>query len=107
LGIALLPVWMIGDLHAAPPVDPVSFTAVAAAECSGPPGGSPDPPASAATPRDTCEEVDVAVPVKPERCRQFQQPLQGEDPQPQRHQVTEMPPVRPVVTDSLTWYPIE
>jgi transposase len=45
------------------------------------------------------EEVDVVVPVKPERCRQCQQPLQGEDPQPQRHQVTEMPPVRPVVTE--------
>ena len=45
------------------------------------------------------EEVDVVVPVKPERCRQCQQPLQAEDLQPQRHQVTEMPPVRPVVTE--------
>ena len=26
-------------------------------------------------------------------------PLQGEDPQPQRHQVTEIPPVKPVVTE--------
>jgi transposase len=45
------------------------------------------------------EEVAVIVPVKPERCRCCQQPLQGEDPQPQRHQVTEIPPVKPVVTE--------
>ena len=44
------------------------------------------------------ETVDVVVPVKPERCRRCQHPLQGEDPQPQRHQVTEIPPVKPVVT---------
>src|SRR5262245_50088271 len=45
------------------------------------------------------EEVDVIVPVKPERCRRCQYPLQGEDSQPQRHQVTEIPPVKPVVTE--------
>jgi transposase len=45
------------------------------------------------------EQVDVVFPVKPERCRRCQQPLQGEDPQPQRHQVTEIPPVKPVVTE--------
>jgi len=45
------------------------------------------------------ETVDVVVPVKPERCRRCQHPLQGEDPQPQRHQVTEIPPVKPVVTE--------
>jgi transposase len=45
------------------------------------------------------EQVDVVVPVKPERCRRCQQPLQGEDLQPQRHQVTEIPPVKPVVTE--------
>jgi transposase len=45
------------------------------------------------------EEVDVLVPVKPERCQHCQHPLQGEDPQPQRHQVTEIPPVKPVVTE--------
>ena len=46
------------------------------------------------------EEVDVVIPVKPERCRRCQQPLQGEEAQPQRHQVTEIPPVNPVVTAS-------
>ncbi len=45
------------------------------------------------------EEVDVVVPVKPERCRHCQHPLQGEDLQPQRQQVTEIPPVKPVVTE--------
>jgi transposase len=43
--------------------------------------------------------VDVVVPVKPERCRRCQQSLQGEDPQPQRHQVTEIPAVKPQVTE--------
>ena len=45
------------------------------------------------------EEVDVMIPVKPVRCARCQHPLQGEDAQPQRQQVTELPPVRPVVTE--------
>lgn len=45
------------------------------------------------------EAVDVVVPVKPERCHHCQHLLQGEDPQPQRHQVTEIPPMKPVVTE--------
>jgi len=45
------------------------------------------------------EEVNVVIPVKPARCRRCQQPLQGEDPQPQRRQVTEIPPVKPVITE--------
>jgi transposase len=45
------------------------------------------------------EAVDVVVPVKPERCHHCQHLLLGEDPQPQRHQVTEIPPVKPVVTE--------
>jgi transposase len=45
------------------------------------------------------EEVDVVVLLKPERCHSCQHLLWGEDPQPQRHQVTEIPPVRPVVTE--------
>lgn len=38
-------------------------------------------------------------PVKPERCQSCQHPLHGQDPQPQRHQVTEIPPVTPLVTE--------
>jgi transposase len=45
------------------------------------------------------EEVDVVISVKPERCRRCQYPLQGEDAQPARHQVTEIPPIKPVVTE--------
>jgi transposase len=51
------------------------------------------------------EQVDVVVPVKPERCRRCQQPRQGEDLQPQRHHVTEIPPVKPVVTEDQ-WHPL-
>ena len=45
------------------------------------------------------EAVDAVCPVKPERCRRCQHPLSGEDPAPQRHQVTDLPPVQPVVTE--------
>ena len=45
------------------------------------------------------EEVDIVIPVKPTPCVHCQPPLQGEDPQPQRHQVTELPPAKPVVTE--------
>jgi transposase len=45
------------------------------------------------------EEVDVVIPVKPERCPRCHHLLPGEDPQPQRHQVTEIPPSRPAVTE--------
>ena len=45
------------------------------------------------------EAVDRVIPVKPERCSQCQHPLQGDDPAPQRQQVTEIPPVKPSVTE--------
>lgn len=45
------------------------------------------------------EEVDTIIPVKPQQCHRCQHPLQGDDPQPYRHQVTEVPPVKPVVTE--------
>src|SRR5512132_2266725 len=62
------------------------------------PGGQPghEGQARALVPE---EEVDIVVPVKPERCHHCQYTLQGEDPQPQRHQVTEIPPMKPVVTE--------
>jgi transposase len=44
-------------------------------------------------------EVENVVPVKPRQCARCQHPLQGDDPQPYRHQVTEVPPVTPVVTE--------
>jgi hypothetical protein len=42
------------------------------------------------------EEVALMVAVKPERC---QHRLGGEDAQPERHQVTDLPPIKPVVTE--------
>jgi transposase len=45
------------------------------------------------------EQVDVVIPLKPERCARCQHPLYGEDGQPQRHQVTEFPPMKPMVTE--------
>jgi transposase len=45
------------------------------------------------------EEVTSVVPVRPAQCARCQHPLEGDDPQPHRHQVTEVPPVTPVVTE--------
>jgi transposase len=45
------------------------------------------------------EAVDVVIPLKPAQCPHCQHPLRGEDSTPQRHQVTEVPPVKPVVTE--------
>lgn len=45
------------------------------------------------------EDVDVVIARQPEQCPRCQQSLTGDDPQPQRHQVIEIPPLRPVVTE--------
>jgi transposase len=45
------------------------------------------------------DEVDIVLPVKPTRCPHCQRPLCGEEPAPQRHQVTEIPPVQPIITE--------
>jgi transposase len=45
------------------------------------------------------DAVGVVRAVKPARCHRCQHPLHGQDPQPQRHQVTEIPPVQPHVTE--------
>ena len=39
------------------------------------------------------EEVKEVIPVKPEKCHRCGHPLEGEDANPQRHQVTEIPPL--------------
>ena len=43
--------------------------------------------------------VDTVIPGKPRQCLRCQHTLQGEAPQPYRHQVTEVPPIKPVVTE--------
>ena len=45
------------------------------------------------------DQVDHVVEVKPTTCGQCGAVLVGEDPQPVRHQVTDLPPVKPVVTE--------
>jgi transposase len=45
------------------------------------------------------EEVDEVVVIKPEQCAHCQASLSGDDPQPWRHQVIEIPPIKPVVTE--------
>jgi transposase len=45
------------------------------------------------------EQVDEVITLKPTECATCQHELRGEDPQPHRHQVTEIPPMRPVVIE--------
>jgi hypothetical protein len=45
------------------------------------------------------EHPDTIHDCKPTVCRHCQQPLDGDDPQPLRHQVWDVPPIRPVVTE--------
>jgi len=45
------------------------------------------------------EEVDEVVVLKPAQCTHCQAPLSGDDPKPWRHQVFEIPPIKPVVTE--------
>ena len=45
------------------------------------------------------EEVDEVIPLKPTECRICQHELSGVDANPHRHQVMEIPPIRPVVTE--------
>jgi hypothetical protein len=44
-------------------------------------------------------EVDQIIEVRPESCGQCGTLLLGEDPEPERHQVTELPRITPIVTE--------
>src|SRR3989449_5425322 len=46
------------------------------------------------------EEVDEVVVLKPDQCRGCHAPLSGDDATPFRHQVIEIPPIKPVITAS-------
>src|SRR5215510_13524429 len=61
-------------------------------------GGQPGHPGHTRT-LIPVEEVDEVVVIKPEQCTHCQTPLLGEDPTPWRHQVIEIPPMKPVVTE--------
>lgn len=45
------------------------------------------------------EEVDHLHELKPQSCQHCNHALTGDDLEPQRHQVTELPPIKPVVTE--------
>jgi len=44
-------------------------------------------------------ECDAMLPMKPAKCRGCQALLTGEDPQPLRHQVWELPEIKPIITE--------
>jgi transposase len=62
------------------------------------PGGQPGHPKHerALIPTADCEQV---VPLKPTACRRCGTTLSGDDPEPWRHQVWEIPEIKPLVTE--------
>lgn len=62
------------------------------------PGGQPKHPKHE---RDLVppERVTNMIPVKPERCKKCHRRLEGIDPHPPRHQVIDLPPVEPIITE--------
>jgi len=61
-------------------------------------GGQPGHPGHT-RPLVPVEDVDEVVVLKPEQCRGCHAPLSGDDPMPFRHQVLEIPPIKPVITE--------
>src|SRR5437899_3377524 len=61
-------------------------------------GGQPGHPGHTRT-LIPVEEVDEVVDIKPEQCMYCHAPLSGGDPKPWRHQVIEIPPIKPRVTE--------
>src|SRR5215211_9538842 len=45
------------------------------------------------------EQVDAVIACKPPQCRRCGERLTGGDPEPWRHQVVELPPVQPHITE--------
>src|SRR5947199_9749589 len=62
-------------------------------------GGQPGHPGATRT-LIPVEEADEVVVIKPAQCTHCQAPLSGDDPKQWRHQVIELPPIKPVVTES-------
>jgi transposase len=61
-------------------------------------GGQPGHPGQT-RPLVPVEEVDAVVVLKPQQCSRCQTPLSGDDASPFRHQVIEIPPIKPVSTE--------
>lgn len=64
------------------------------------PGGQPGHPGSTYK-LVPIEDVDRVVSVKPKRCAGCGHRLTGDDPNPRRHQVTELPPIEPEIVEYL------
>jgi transposase len=67
-------------------------------------GGQPGHPGHTRT-LIPVEEVDEVVVIKPEQCAHCHAPLSGDDLTPWRHQVIEIPPIKPVVTE-YQWHQV-
>jgi transposase len=61
-------------------------------------GGQPGQPGQT-RPLLPVDEVDEVVVLKPDQCSGCHAPFLGDDPMPFRHQVIEIPPIQPVVTE--------
>ena len=61
-------------------------------------GGQPGHPGHTRT-LVPVEAVDEVVVLKPKQCRNCHTPLSGDDASPFRHQVIEIPPIKPVITE--------
>jgi transposase len=61
-------------------------------------GGQPGHPGHTRT-LVPVDEVDEVVVLKPKQCSSCQAPLSGDDAAPFRHQVIEIPPIKPVITE--------
>jgi len=61
-------------------------------------GGQPGHPKAtrALVPTEECDAVETLIPTQ---CRRCKRPLKGKDPEPVRHQVIELPPIKPHVTE--------
>lgn len=61
-------------------------------------GGQPGHPRATRPliPTEDCDKVEV---LRPRKCRKCAAALKGNDAQPLRHQVTELPPIRPFITE--------
>src|SRR3954447_7011898 len=80
-----------------PSTDPPSVKRRPPAPASGTKrGGQPGHPRKA-RPLAPPEQVRQVIDCKPPQCRWCRQELQGDDPEPIRHQVAEVPPVQPTV----------
>ena len=61
-------------------------------------GGQPGHPGQTRT-LVPVADVDEVVVLNPKQCRGCHAPLSGDDPTPFRHQVIEIPPIKPVITE--------